>query len=236
MEAPTLSLVLPCFNEELNAERTVREALAWFDAEDIRGEIIAVDDGSRDRTGAILARLAQSDPRVTIVTHASNQGYGLAIRSGCDAATMDVIAFVDSDGQFRIADLRMLLPHLRNYRFVAGRRAHRADSFTRNMLGKVLGAANVLILGLWVRDVNCGMKVFRRDLWPSIRPIHGVEKMFNTELFLRMKTLGIRWTHVNVPHYPRRAGNPTGAKLYVILRMFKELYGLRRSSTRRTES
>ncbi len=228
MDALSLSLVLPCFNEELNAELTVREALAWFDTERIGGVIIAVDDGSTDRTRAILQSLSAKDPRVRVLFHDVNQGYGAAIRTGCDVADQEYIAFVDSDGQFRIRDLRLLLAHCGTYAFVAGRRRTRADSFVRNTLGKILGLMNWIVLGLWVRDANCGMKVFRRDLWSVIRPTYGIEKMFNTELFLRLKQARVRWFQVDVPHYPRRAGNPTGAKLYVIGRMLKELWGLRR--------
>lgn len=229
METQTLSLVLPCFNEEENVEHTVREAIAWMDRAGIDGEVIAVNDGSKDKTLAILSNLAKEDARIRIVSHEKNQGYGLAIRSGCDAATKDLIAFVDSDGQFRMKDLELLLPHLSEYSFVTGRRRRRADSFVRNTLGKVLGLANWIVLGLWVRDVNCGMKIFKRSIWPSIRPTHGVEKLFNTEVFLRLKHQKIPWKHVNVPHYPRRAGNPTGAKWYVIKRMFTELQGIRKN-------
>jgi hypothetical protein len=80
---------------------------------------------------------------------------------------------------------------------------------------------------MWVRDVNCGMKLFRRDIWKTIRPTRGVEKLFNTEMFLRLKRNKIPWMTVNVPHYPRLLGTPTGGSVRVILRMFKELFDLR---------
>ncbi len=233
MAVSRLSLVLPCYNEEANIERSARETDAWFTHAGLDGEILIVDDGSKDGSPAILERLAKEMRRIRIVTHAKNQGYGLAIRSGIDAATEDVVGFMDSDGQFSPSDLALLLPHLEEFRFVTGRRRRRADSFVRNSFGKVLGLMNLVVLGLWVRDVNCGMKVFRRELWPLIRPTHGVEKLFNTELFLRLKRAGIPWKTVDVPHYPRTAGNPTGAKLYVIVRMFRELWGLRNAKTDR---
>ncbi len=229
MAERTLSLVLPCFNEEANIEHTVRDVLQWMTKTKKKGEIIVVNDGSRDSSGDILKTLQKEISFLKVVTHEKNQGYGVAIRSGIDAATMDIAGFMDSDGQFHAEDLDMLLPHLDTYKFVTGRRQHRADSFVRNMFGKVLGAMNVLILFLWVRDVNCGMKVFERSLWSTVRPEYGVEKLFNTEMFLRLKKKKIPWMTVNIPHYPRLAGNPTGAKLYVIVRMFQELWALRRS-------
>ena len=231
---PSLSLILPCYNEEENAAATVREVAEWFGKEGpslgLRGgEIIAVDDGSRDRTGAILDSLKAEVPQLKVIHRGKNGGYGIAVRAGCDAATSEWIAFMDSDGQFHVQDLRLLLAHAGAYPFVTGRRAHRADKLVRNMFGKVLGAMNVLVLGLWVRDVNCGMKAFRRDIWPQIRPVHGVEKLFNTEMFLNLKRKRIPWFQVNVPHYPRRAGKQTGGSVRVIFRMFKELWDLRRA-------
>lgn len=229
MDATTLSLVLPCFNEELNIEKSVRDALAWLAREGMRAEVIVVDDGSTDGSRGILERLSREDPRVLIVSHARNQGYGLAIRSGLDRATMENAGFMDSDGQFHAEDLGLLLPHLSAYAFVTGRRRKRADSAVRGIFGKILGLMNWMVLGVWVRDVNCGMKVFRRSLWPAIRPTHGVEKLFNAELFLRLQEQRIPWKTVDVPHYPRTLGNPTGAKLYVIVRMCRELWDLRRA-------
>ncbi len=229
MPAATLSLILPCFNEEANIERTVRDVSHWFAQTGQKGEIIVVDDGSKDRSREILNQLSKDIPHLRVIHHQKNQGYGLAIRTGCDAATMDVIGFMDSDGQFRVDDLGLLLPFIHDYAFVTGRRRKRADSAIRGIFGKILGAMNYLVLGIWVRDVNCGMKIFRKEIWPTIRPTHGVEKLFNTEMFLRLKKAGIPWKTVDVPHYPRTAGNPTGAKLYVIVRMFRELWELRRA-------
>jgi glycosyltransferase involved in cell wall biosynthesis len=229
MEHMHFSLVLPCFNEEENAERAIRDVLSWFDARHIQGELIAVNDGSKDRTGVILQRLASEDPRVKVVTHEKNQGYGAAIRSGLDTARMETMGFMDSDGQFKAKDLELLLPHLDTYAFVTGRRRKRADPFMRGLFGKILGVMNLIALGLWVRDVNCGLKVMRKSIWPQIRPTYGIEKLFNTELFLHLKEQGISWYTVDVPHYPRKFGNPTGAKWYVIKRMFQELQGLRKA-------
>lgn len=222
-----LSIILPCYNEELNIAAAVDDVRLWMLAEKIDGEIIVVDDGSKDRSLSILEHLKKKVPMLKIVHHAKNGGYGIAVRSGCDAATTDWIAFMDSDGQFKAKDFDLLLPFMNDYAFITGRRAHRADSFVRNMFGKVLGGMNVLVLGLWVRDVNCGMKMFRKDIWPTIRPTRGVEKLFNTEMFLRLKQHKISWKTVNVPHYPRLLGTPTGGSVRVIFRMFKELWDLR---------
>lgn len=223
----TLSVILPCFNEEQNIAHSVRDVADWMAAEKIDGEIIVVDDGSKDGSLSVLQNLQKEIPALKIVRHEKNAGYGIAVRSGCDAAQSEWIAFMDSDGQFQAKDISLLLAHAKNFAFVTGRRAHRADPFIRNMFGKVLGAMNVIVLQLWVRDVNCGLKLFRKDIWKTIRPTRGVEKLFNTEMFMRLKQNNIPWATINVPHYPRRAGTPTGGSVRVIIRMFKELWDLR---------
>lgn len=223
-----LSLVHPCYNEEQNIGPTVRRSLQWMNGQGIDGEVIVVNDGSRDGSAGELQKLQAEDARVKVVTHPVNQGYGRAVRSGCDAAKMDMIAFMDSDGQFHVEDLGLLLPHLAQYDVVVGRRRHRADPPMRNIFGKILGFLIFVTFGVWIRDVNCGLKAFRSSAWPVIRPLYGTEKFFNAEIFLRMKKFGVRWKQIDVPHYPRTAGNPTGASMRVIIGMFKELFELRR--------
>jgi hypothetical protein len=78
-------------------------------------------------------------------------------------------------------------------------------------------------------DLNCGMKIFRRSIWRTIRPKHATGALINGEMFFALKNAGIAWEETSVPHYPRRAGTPTGANLRVILRTFKELWELKKS-------
>src|SRR6478672_10472642 len=106
----SLSLILPAFNEAAGIAEAVAEAddaLAQF-AQNY--EIIVVDDGSRDDTSAIVEHLIHTHPRVRLVRHPINRGYGAALRTGFEAARGDRIAFTDADGQFDLADLARLLP------------------------------------------------------------------------------------------------------------------------------
>lgn len=225
----SVSIILPCYNEEKNIAASVNDVGAWIAREELAAEIIVVNDGSTDASASVLEGLRPQWPQLRVVTMERNSGYGLAVRAGCDAAANDLICFMDSDGQFRADDLRLLLGQMDRFAFATGRRRKRADPLVRNIFGKVLGLLIFVSFGVWLRDVNCGMKMFHRDIWLRIRPTRGVEKLFNAEMFLRLKEQGIAWTQVDVPHYPRLAGQPTGAKLSVILRMFSELWALKRS-------
>ncbi len=232
MSNTSFSLVIPCFNEAPNLAAVLQEIDAWRTDKGIDLELIAVNDGSRDNTGEVLESLQKTYPWMVVLHHEKNQGYGWAVRSGLDKATKDIIGFMDSDRQFDPQDLSKLIPYLKNADFVSGRRRHRADPLVRDLFGKTLGILMFVVFGLWVRDLNCGMKIMHRNIWKKIRPEHGVEKLFNTELFLRLKRNQLKWVLVDVPHYPRRAGSPTGASLKVIVRMFREIADLKKAMNR----
>jgi len=222
-----LSIVLPCFNEEENIAATVQDVLQWFDTSKHDGEAIVVDDGSRDQSGRIADELAAKDPRVRVVHHEVNRGYGAAVRSGCDAAKGDWIGFMDSDRQFHAQDFEKLIPFMGQYAFVTGLRQKRADPFIRKVNAKLFGALVFLILGVWVRDINCALKIFTKETWKIIRPDYSTGALFNAEVFLGLKLNKIPWKQIPVSHYPREFGTQTGAKPWVIFTMFIELAKLR---------
>lgn len=228
-EARSLTVVLPCYNEEANIRSTIDDVLAWFDAAGVPGTVVVVDDGSRDTSRDIVRQLASADSRVRLVPHDVNQGYGAAVRTGCDAAQTDLIAFMDSDGQFHAEDIGALLERMHSVDVVTGIRVRRADPWRRKLNARLYGALVRFRLGVRVRDINCGLKMFTREAWKVGRPTIATGALINGEMFYRWRRAGIRWDEVPVPHYPRRAGQQTGAKLSVILRMFTELNQLKRA-------
>lgn len=228
-----LSLVLPCFNEELNIEPTVCAASDWMRRQHIDGQIVVTDDGSSDGSPDVLRGLLARIPHLKVVRHDVRRGYGAAVRSGCDHADKPWIAFMDSDGQFDPADLSRLMAVSDEVGFVAGVRRRRADHFQRWLNSRLYQFLVRVVLGVRVSDLNCGMKLFRRSAWGEIRPVYGTGATFNAELFYSLKNAHIPWTEVDVPHYPRLNGKPTGASLLVILRAFKELWRVKWASKSR---
>jgi len=159
----SLSLVLPCFNEELNVARTIRAVQEWFTLDEIDGQIIVTDDGSTDGSPAVLRNLEREMPNLHVVRHEVNQGYGAAVRSGCDRAEKQWIAFMDSDGQFDPKDFRRLLPLTADADYVTGVREKRADRFQRRLNSWLYHRLVRVFLGVSPSDINCGMKIFRRS-------------------------------------------------------------------------
>jgi glycosyltransferase involved in cell wall biosynthesis len=227
---PRLSYFFPAHNEAANIEALVEEALATLPTLAETFEVIAVDDGSRDATGAIADRLAAAHPGVVrVVHHPTNLGYGEALRSGFRAARYDLVAFTDGDRQFRVADLGRLLARLAEPDrpdAVVGYRLRRADPPIRTLYARLYRLANRIWFGLRVRDVDCACKVFRREALADVAVESG-GAFFSAELLIKLVARGRRIVEVGVPHHPRRAGSPTGAKPSVIWRAVKDFWSLR---------
>ncbi len=222
---PGLSVFLPSHNEEGNVERVVGAYLAELPRVTDDYEVIVVDDGSRDRTGAIADRLADSDPHVKVVHHPVNRGYGGAVISGIRAASKPYVLLCDGDGQFDPADLERMTPFVPEYDVVAGRRARRADPLIRRINGMAWSELVRVLLGITISDIDCGFKLFKREkLEGMILRAHGA--MISTELMARLAGRGAKVKEVDVQHLPRLTGEQSGASLKVVMRAFKELITL----------
>jgi glycosyltransferase involved in cell wall biosynthesis len=166
---------------------------------------------------------------VRVVHHPVNLGYGAALRSGFAAARYELVAFTDGDRQFRIEDLGRLTARLAEPDapdVVAGFRIKRADPVIRTIYAKAYRLANRLFFGLTVTDVDCACKLLRRDALEGLRVESG-GAFFSAELLIKLRVAGRSVVEVGVPHYPRTAGSPTGARPQVILRAVRDFWRLR---------
>jgi len=227
---PRLSYFFPAHNEEANLAGLVEEALATLPSIAETFEIIAVNDGSRDRTAAIADELAAAHPDVVrAVHHPTNLGYGAALRSGLGAARYELVAFTDGDRQFQVADLGRLTDRLGaadHPDVVVGFRIKRADPPIRTIYARLYRLANRIFFGLTVTDVDCACKLFRREALEGLRVESG-GAFFSAELLIKLRAAGRSVAEVGVPHYPRTAGSPTGAKPSVVFRAVKDFWLLR---------
>jgi len=188
-------------------------------------EIIIVDDGSKDRTGEIADELAGKDDRIKVIHHRPNRGYGGALQSGFKAATKELVFFTDGDGQFDIEEIKELLPMIEENDIVCGYRLERQDPFIRKLNGWLWTRLVNLLFGMRIRDIDCGFKLFKRTIVADI-PMSSAGALISAEILARATRKGCKIAQVGVHHYPRTAGEQTGAKLGVILRAFKELFKL----------
>lgn len=222
-----LSVFLPSHNEEGNVERVVRGFCSALPEIADNYEVIVVDDGSTDRTGVLADRLAAEDPHVKVVHHERNRGYGGAVISGIRAASQPYVLLCDGDGQFDPADVKLLAARIGDSDCVIGRRRHRADPLMRKVNGKVWTIMMRLLFGLKASDIDCGFKLFRREILSGVE-LRAKGAMISTELMARLAGRGARISEVEVRHLPRLAGEQSGNRLKVIARAFRELFSLYR--------
>lgn len=227
MKNLSLSVVLPAHNEEGNISNTVADCVAYLTAAVPDYEVIVVNDGSKDRTREIVEGLGRQNPKVVLVNHDVNRGYGSALRSGFDKASLEYIFFMDSDGQFDIKDLDKLIPFADAGRAVIGYRENRADSFIRSLNAWMYGLYIRLVFGLGVRDMDCAFKIFPSEAYRKVRPIKSDGALFSAEFLIKLKKAGYTFKEVPVMHFPRQFGSQSGANLKVILKMFRESWKLR---------
>ena len=229
-DRPTLSFFFPAHNEEENVEETVRRALELLGPMvDGSLEVLVVDDGSADRTGELADAMAAAEPRVR-VHHQANRGYGGALKAGFANARGRLICFSDGDLQFDLGEMRLLLQRLDDPRrpvdAVIGYRRQRRDPFHRTLIAKTYNAVISVTFGLRVHDIDCAMKLFRREVFDGLR-LDSDGPFLSAELLIKLRARGTRVAQVGVTHYPRVAGQNTGASFRKILRTFRDIARLR---------
>lgn len=217
----SLSLVLPAHNEEANIGVVVEQALAVLPTFSDDIEIVVVDDGSRDGTKATVEAMSAADPRVRLIHHPTNRGYGAALTSGFRATIGDHVMFMDSDRQFDIADLILLSPFVGAFDMVAGFRKERHDPFHRRVNAEIFNVAVRILFGVHLRDIDCAFKVFNGNLIRSMN-LSAPGALINTEIQAKARRQGATLQQVGVHHYPRVAGTATGGSWRVIARAMWE--------------
>ncbi|MCP4872658.1 MAG: glycosyltransferase family 2 protein [Proteobacteria bacterium] len=217
-----LSVVLPAHNEADNLAPMLRDGFAALDPLADPLEFVIVDDGSTDRTWAVLEQLAQSDARVRPVRHERNRGYGAALATGLAAARHDLVLLCDADRQFDLADAPAMLEAAEDSDVVAGYRAPRRDPGGRRFIGQTWSRLVGGLYGLGVRDVNCALKLFHRRALESVE-IRSRGALVSAEILAQVRGAGHRIAEVPVRHYPRTAGAQSGARADVVLKALLEL-------------
>jgi glycosyltransferase involved in cell wall biosynthesis len=223
----SLTIFFPAYNEEENVERVTQAALQA--ASDITDdfEIIIVNDGSSDRTGELADALAAAHPQVRAVHNSPNLGYGGALQRGFREARKDWVFYTDGDGQFDFAEIPNALALLKDYDIVSAYRLDRKDSLIRKLNAWAWTALVNLLFGIKLKDIDCAFKIYPRSFIQRIE-MRSMGALIDTEMLAKARRLGYSIGQVGVHHYPRTAGEQSGANIRVILRAFKELFQLRR--------
>jgi glycosyltransferase involved in cell wall biosynthesis len=196
---------MPIYNEAALVEPVVRKAVTVLEAIGVEFEVIAVDDGSVDGSGAIADAIAAADARVRVIHHTHNQGYGQALRTGFAAGTHDVVAYTDIDEPADLWLLREALPHLTTHDLVIGYRIERSGTPRRRAFTWGYNTLVRILFGVRVHDINFSFKLIRRG---ALRSMHlGARSVFiDGELLVEAKRLNLRTFEMPVREQERTVG------------------------------
>ena len=202
----SLSVFFPAFNDEGSIALMVEKALALLPQFTDDYEVIVVNDGSSDGTAAVLEELARRVPRLRVIHHPQNRGYGGALRTGFLNATKEWVFYTDGDAQYDVNELARLIPLLtEGVDVVNGYKLKRSDNRRRIVLGALYKFLARILFGLPICDVDCDFRLMRRSALQRIELVSS-SGVVCTELVYKLHTAGCRFAETPVHHYPRLHG------------------------------
>jgi glycosyltransferase involved in cell wall biosynthesis len=223
--AESLSIFFPAYNDWGTIASMV--VLATSVAEKLTDdhEVIVVNDASPDHTGAILEALQRHYPRLRVVTHEKNRGYGGALRSGFAAARGDWIFYTDGDAQYDVRELELLWAQRATVDLVNGYKIHRSDPWYRAVIGRVYHHFVKTLFRLPVRDVDCDFRLIRRTVFDRIRLLED-SGLICVELMAKAGLAECRIAQVPVHHYHRMHGRSQFFNVPRVLRVLVNMVDL----------
>ena len=221
---PSLSIFFPFWNEEGNIEAVVQRAIPIAKEVSEKWEIIMIDDGSTDKTVERAKELEKKFPNTRLISHQFNRGYGAALKTGFENSRYEYIVFTDGDLQFDFQEITKFIEKTDVADIVIGYRKKRDDTFFRHILMILHRIWSYIFFGIFVKDIDCGFKLFRKKAVQEISPLRSEGAMITTEILAKAKSKKLRIAQVGITHYPRKYGQSSGGNIAVIIRAMLETF------------
>ena len=222
---PSLSIFFPAYNDAgtiaslaLVAHMTARTLTDDY-------EVIVVEDGSPDHTGALLDEMARAFPWLKVVHHQKNRGYGGALRTGFASATKEWIFYTDGDAQYDVRELRELWAQRDGADMVNGYKIERHDPLHRIVIGRIYHRMVKLAFGLKIRDVDCDFRLVRRAVFEKVELTRD-SGLICVELVTKVEKNGFRVVPVPVHHFHRMHGKSQFFNFARVGRVATGMFGL----------
>jgi len=224
---PSLSVVIPMYNEEAYVDRAVAAATGVLEEMGGEWEIVIVDDASTDETARRAEALAAADARVRVIHNAVNRRLGGTLRAGYAAARKELIFYTDADLPVDLAQLprAVRLLEYQQADLLAGYRFDRTSEGLHRALYTIGYHVLIrLLFGLRIRDVNFAFKLFRRSLLQRIE-LRSEGSFIDAELLLRARKAGAVMIQMGLDYFPRTQGRSTLSSPGVIAAILREMAG-----------
>ncbi|SIO46820.1 Glycosyl transferase family 2 [Singulisphaera sp. GP187] len=208
MEKPEISLFFPVYNDESTVRQVTEKAIAFLSGESSRYEILIIDDGSPDRSGAIADQLAEEYNRVRVIHHPRNLGYGAAVRTGLRNSRYELICFTDGDDEYDIYDFCKLIRLADYYELIITFRYMKLYSSFRQVLSWCYNCMFRWLFNTRYRDISTGLRVIRRSLLSEL-DLESTSPFIGAEITVKVMLKGYRVGEVGIQTFPRRFGKST---------------------------
>lgn len=220
----SLSVVVPMYNEEENAEQAVLSLQKVLSGLLDDFEIIIVESGSTDRTADIADNLDNSQPNVRVIHQINKEGLGSAIRLGMANARKNFLIYIDGDEPFDVSGIARVLPLLKENSAVIGYRIGERENFKRKLYSGVYNWIVQFLLRTDVRDVNFSMKAIECTLLKKLNlRANGV--FFDAELLAEIRKTGTVIEEIGFDYTPRKSGDSSLDRIPVVINTLWELAG-----------
>lgn len=222
---PSISLVVPVYNEEENLAHAVAVATRALVEFASRYEIILVDDASTDRTPEMTRELATADPHIRVLRHERNQKLGGTLRDGFAAASLDLVLYMDADLPFDPHEIGRAINAMEVTRadMIAAYRYDRTgEGLRRAVYSYVYNGIIGVLFGWPHRDINFAFKLMRREVLEAVE-LRSEGSLISAELITKTKNLGFTVQQIGLDYFPRTRGRSTLSSLGVIGKIFREL-------------
>jgi glycosyltransferase involved in cell wall biosynthesis len=229
MVAPTnpdvtsVSAFFPCYNDALSIAKMVRDVHGALSTRVSDFEVIVVNDGSADNSLEVLQDLAVELPRLRIVNHEVNRGYGGALQSGFQAATKQWVFYTDGDAQYDAGEITVCIDAVTpTTDIVQGWKIGRGDSWYRKVIGRTYHHTVKRVFNLHVRDTDCDFRLMRRSLVDKVT-LTSTSGVICVEMMRKFEQQQARFVEVPVHHYFRPHGKSQFFRLPAIARSARQL-------------
>ena len=223
----SVSLFFPVYKDERTVRTVTQKARLLLASLGCAYEIVIVNDGSPDGSGAIADELAREHPEVRVVHHPRNLGYGAAVRSGIEASRHEIVCMTDGDDEYEVEDFRKLLKLRQHYDLIITFRYRKIYSSSRIFVSWVYNIVLRFLFRTPFRDVSTGLRLVRRAVLQEVE-LESTSPFIGAELAIKTMLKGYRVGEVGIQTFPRSFGRGSSTSIPNILATIADMWRIYR--------
>jgi|SoimicmetaTmtHAB_FD_contig_41_9680141_length_1068_multi_3_in_0_out_0_1 glycosyltransferase involved in cell wall biosynthesis len=223
----SVSLFFPVYKDERTVRTVTQKARLLLASLGCAYEIVIVNDGSPDGSGAIADELAREHPEVRVVHHPRNLGYGAAVRSGIEASRYEIVCMTDGDDEYEVEDFRKLLKLRQHYDLIITFRYRKIYSSSRIFVSWVYNIVLRFLFRTPFRDVSTGLRLVRRAVLQDVE-LESTSPFIGAELAIKTMLKGYRVGEVGIQTFPRSFGRGSSTSIPNILATIADMWRIYR--------